>query len=185
MMLVASSGSPEAFMATCLLIALGSAAASAAGGASMATGAFIAGLLLAETEYRRAVEATVEPFKGLLLGLFFVSVGASLDWPLALAQPLTILALVVAMLIGKGAVAFAAARFYGLRSAPAGDLAAHIAPVGEFAFVALGAAVAAGVVGASSAATLNVAVALTMAILPFLSMATRRIQAGFRRASRP
>ena len=89
MMLVASSGSPEAFMAACLLIALGSAAASAAGGASMATGAFIAGLLLAETEYRRAVEATVEPFKGLLLGLFFVSVGASLDWPLALAHPLT------------------------------------------------------------------------------------------------
>ncbi len=76
---VAMTRSPEFFMAACLLVVLGAALTAAASGLSMALGAFVAGLLLAETEYRREIEVTIEPFKGLLLGLFFVSVGAGLD----------------------------------------------------------------------------------------------------------
>ena len=73
-------------MAACLLVVLGSALIAAASGLSMALGAFLAGLLLAETEFRREIEVTIEPFKGLLLGLFFVSVGAELDLSLAFVQ---------------------------------------------------------------------------------------------------
>ena len=77
--MVAAVQLTELFMAACLLVVIGEAALSAAAGFSMGLGAFIAGLLLAETEFRREVEVTIEPFKGLLLGLFFVSVGAGLD----------------------------------------------------------------------------------------------------------
>ena len=83
---VATTRSPEFFMAACLLVVLGAALTAAASGLSMALGAFVAGLLLAETEYRREIEVTIEPFKGLLLGLFFVSVGAQLDLS-ALSEP--------------------------------------------------------------------------------------------------
>ena len=174
MQFVAASRSPELFMAACLLIALGSALASGAAGLSMAMGAFVAGLLLAETEYRRAIEATIEPFKGLLLGLFFVSVGAGLDLTLALEHAPLIALIVVALIAGKGLVAYAAARAFRLGDASARVLAAHIAPGGEFAFVAFNAAVAVGVLGAQSAAILNVAVALTMALLPLLSLLAHR-----------
>jgi monovalent cation:H+ antiporter-2, CPA2 family len=174
MQFVAAGRSPELFMAACLLVALGSALASAAAGLSMAMGALVAGLLLAETEYRRAIEATIEPFKGLLLGLFFVSVGAELDLRLALANAPLIALIVIALIAGKGLVAYLAARAFRLGDSPARVLAAHIAPGGEFAFVAFNAAVAAGVLGPSIAATLNVAVALTMALLPLLSLAARR-----------
>ncbi len=84
---VAMTKSAEFFMAACLLVVLGAALIAAASGLSMALGAFIAGLLLAETEYRREIEVTIEPFKGLLLGLFFVSVGAGLDLSLAASRP--------------------------------------------------------------------------------------------------
>ena len=178
MLLVASSRSPELFMAACLLVALGSALLSAATGLSMAMGAFVAGLLLAETEYRRAIEATIEPFKGLLLGLFFVSIGAGLDWQAAARQAPLIGALVVGLIGAKAIIAFAAARGFGLATPDARDLALHIAPGGEFAFVALNAAVAGGVVGAEVAAPLNVAVALSMALLPLFSLAARRAKPG-------
>ena len=91
--LVASAKSTELFMAACLLVVIGAAVTTASAGLSMALGAFIAGLLLAETEYRRAVELAIDPFKGLLLGLFFVSVGASLDPLQVIAHPVTTLGL--------------------------------------------------------------------------------------------
>jgi CPA2 family monovalent cation:H+ antiporter-2 len=84
---VAMTKSTEFFMAACLLVVLGTGLIAAISGLSMALGAFIAGLLLAETEYRREIEVTIEPFKGLLLGLFFVAVGAELDLSLAFASP--------------------------------------------------------------------------------------------------
>ena len=84
---VALTRSPEFFMAACLLVVLGAALIAAASGLSMALGAFVAGLLLAETEFRREIEVTIEPFKGLLLGLFFVSVGAELDLSLLHRAP--------------------------------------------------------------------------------------------------
>src|SRR4030095_12245804 len=77
---VARTRSPELFMAACLLVVIATGAATAAAGLPMAMGALIAGLLLAETEYRRQIEVTIEPFKGLLLGVFLISVGMSLDF---------------------------------------------------------------------------------------------------------
>ena len=94
---VALTGSPEFFMAACLLVVLGAALIAAASGLSMALGAFLAGLLLAETEYRREIEVTIEPFKGLLLGLFFVSVGAELDLSLALERPVAVFGALAAL----------------------------------------------------------------------------------------
>lgn len=90
--LVSATKSPELFMAACLLVVMVTSLAAAVSGLSMALGAFIAGVLLSETEYRRAVDTTIQPFKGLLLGVFFVSVGMGLDLFRVLAMPLTLLA---------------------------------------------------------------------------------------------
>ena len=84
---VAAAGSTEFFMAACLLVVIGTGVITAISGMSMGLGAFIAGLLLAETEYRREIEVTIEPFKGLLLGLFFVAIGAGLDFSQVAAAP--------------------------------------------------------------------------------------------------
>ena len=100
--LVAATRSPELFMAACLLVVLVTGLIAALSGLSMALGAFIAGLLLAETEYRRAVEATIQPFKGLLLGVFFVTVGMGLDASRLIEAPLPILAAALALLISEG-----------------------------------------------------------------------------------
>ena len=99
--LVASADSTELFVAAALLVAVGSGLVTAAAGLSMALGAFVAGLLLAETEYHRAIEATIDPFKGLLLGVFFFSVGMSLDLALLLANPLPIVAGIVGLIAIK------------------------------------------------------------------------------------
>jgi monovalent cation:H+ antiporter-2, CPA2 family len=98
---VAETKSPEFFMAACLLVVLGNGLAAAASRLSMALGAFVAGLLLAETEYRREIEVTIEPFKGLLLGLYFVSVGAEINPALFLAPPGLILGLAAALIAVK------------------------------------------------------------------------------------
>ena len=100
---VAETQSPEFFMAACLLVVLGDGLLAAASRLSMALGAFVAGLLLAETEYRREIEVTIEPFKGLLLGLYFVSVGAEINPALILASPGLILGLAAALIVGQGA----------------------------------------------------------------------------------
>jgi len=175
MHLVASSQSPELFMAACLLVALGAAISTAAAGLSMSLGAFVAGLLLAETEYRRAIEVMIEPFKGLLLGLFFVSVGAGLDLGLVRTAPLAILGAALGLIALKGAATFSLARAFGLANPVARDVAVHIAPGGEFAFVALAAGVGNSVIESESAGRLNVAVAITMAILPVISALTARL----------
>ena len=107
---VATTRSPEFFMAACLLVVLGAALTAAASGLSMALGAFVAGLLLAETEYRREIEVTIEPFKGLLLGLFFVSVGAELDLSVLTAHPADVLGLTAAFVVVKALLLFVLAR---------------------------------------------------------------------------
>ena len=94
---VARARSEELFVAACLLVVIGSGLVAALTGLSMALGAFIAGLLLAESEFRHEVEVTIEPFKGLLLGLFFVSIGTGLDLPVLLARPLAVLGAAVGL----------------------------------------------------------------------------------------
>ena len=174
---VATTRSPEFFMAACLLVVLGAAMTAAASGLSMALGAFVAGLLLAETEFRREIEVTIEPFKGLLLGLFFVSVGAELDLTVLTAQAGNILALTAAFVALKTIVLFALARLFGASNAVAAEAALLLGPGGEFAFVMIGAAVAGGIVTGADSQSLLVAVTLSMVAIPLLGSLGARFAA--------
>jgi CPA2 family monovalent cation:H+ antiporter-2 len=165
---VAMTRSPEFFMAACLLVVLGAALTAAASGLSMALGAFVAGLLLAETEYRREIEVTIEPFKGLLLGLFFVSVGAGLDLSVLSAHPAEVLAVTAGFVVVKAAALFALARLFGVPGGVAAEVALLLGPGGEFAFVMIAAAVAGRVVAGADGQILLVAVALSMLAIPLL-----------------
>ena len=173
--LVASTDSSELFMAATLLIAVGAGVVAALAGLSMALGAFIAGLLLAETEYRRAIEAIIEPFKGLLLGVFFFSVGMHIELAQIWEQPLVMAAGVVALLIAKTALIAPLCRLWGLPWAASVEIGLLLAPGGEFAFIGLGMASLLNLVGAEVAATVLAVVSLTMALLPLLASAGRRL----------
>ena len=172
---VARARSQELFVAACLLVAIGAGLISALIGLSMALGAFIAGLLLAETEYRHEVEVTIEPFKGLLLGLFFVSVGIGLDLSRLLSHPWLILGLVAALLAAKAAAAFAASLLMGLRVSAAAETALTLAGAGEFAFVILTGAAASGVVAPALGSDVVVAATLSMFAIPALNALGHRL----------
>ncbi len=176
---VAMTRSPEFFMAACLLVVLGAALTAAASGMSMALGAFVAGLLLAETEYRREIEVTIEPFKGLLLGLFFVSVGAELNLSVLAAHPSEVLGLTAAFVVVKALALFVLARLFGAPNGVAAEVALLLGPGGEFAFVMIGAAVAGRVVPDAVGQILLVSVALSMLLIPLLG------RIGARLASQP
>lgn len=166
---VAKAKSDELFMAACLLVVIGAGLVSALTGLSMALGAFIAGLLLAETEYRHEVEVTIEPFKGLLLGLFFLSVGIGLNLSLFAERPTTILVMAAGMIFLNGAVVFLLGRVFGLTSRSAIESALLLAGGGEFAFVILSAGMAQGVVAQGVGQTVLVASTLSMMCIPALA----------------
>ncbi|MFY9628375.1 MAG: cation:proton antiporter [Methylocystis sp.] len=166
--LVAAAQSTELFMAACLLVVVGSGVASAAAGFSMGLGAFVAGLLLAETEFRREIEVTIEPFKGLLLGLFFVSIGAGLDIGLVFGNPGPILLHAFGLVTVKAAVIFLLARLFQLAPPVACEAALLLAPGGEFAFVLLTSAIGAGVLPGDHGADAMLVVTLTMFAIPAL-----------------
>ena len=166
---VARTGSPELFMAACLLVVLATGLAAAAAGLSMALGSLIAGLLLAETEYRRQIEVTVEPFKGLLLGVFLVSIGLSLDVGRLLASPWSVLAAAVGLVAGKAAVIAGLGRVFGVRAGVGGQAGLLLAAGGEFSFVILGLGSGLGLLGAELAGFAFIVAAVTMAAIPLLS----------------
>ncbi|MFP5448540.1 MAG: cation:proton antiporter [Alphaproteobacteria bacterium] len=172
---VARAKSEELFMAACLLVVIGAGLVSAVTGLSMALGAFIAGLLLAETEFRHEVEVTIEPFKGLLLGLFFLSVGIGLNLSLVAARPLEVLALAAGLLLVKGAVIFALARFTGMTRLGAIEIALPLAAGGEFAFVILDQAMGLGVVPREVGEFVIVSATLTMAMVPVLAWLGQKV----------
>ncbi|SDR62354.1 Kef-type potassium/proton antiporter, CPA2 family [Rhizobiales bacterium GAS191] len=167
--MVAGAGSTEFFMAACLLVVMGTAMITAASGLSMAIGAFIAGLLLAETEYRREIEVLIEPFQGLLLGLFFVSVGAGLDLSRLLSHPVEIVGIAVGLIVLKGLVVMAGAATFKVPHPVGREMALLLGPGGEFAFVMLNAAILAGAVPRESAEDAMVAVTLSMLAIPVLA----------------
>jgi CPA2 family monovalent cation:H+ antiporter-2 len=172
---VAKSKSSELFMAACLLVVIGAGLVAALLGLSMALGAFIAGLLLAETEYRREVEVTIEPFKGLLLGLFFVSVGIGLDLSLLAREPLVILSMSAGLILLTGTVVFVLARLFGLKTRPALESALLLAAGGEFAFVILASAMEFGIVEGGIGRLILVASTLSMFCIPLLAFLGARV----------
>ena len=173
--LVARTQAQELFVAASLLVILGTGVAAALAGMSMALGAFLAGLLLAETEYRRALEATIEPFKGLLLGIFFFSVGLSIDMGRLIGDPVLVLGSTLGLLVAKAAIVFALARAFRVGRGAAVESAVLLAPGGEFAFVVLGLAMHGGVVAADLGAVALAVASLSMFALPWLAGAGRRL----------
>lgn len=171
----AGTRSNDLFIAATLFVIVAAGVAARQAGLSMALGAFVAGLLLAETEYGKAIEATIEPFKSLLLGIFFFSVGMTIDFRELVHNP-GALALGVLAIIGvKAVLTIALARGFKLAWPTAIELGLLLGPGGEFAFVTVGAAGAAGLVDGAGARLALVATSLTMVLLPFLSMAARRV----------
>lgn len=179
--LVATAHSTELFMAACLLVIIGSGVASAATGFSMGLGAFIAGLLLAETEFRRQIEVTAEPFKGLLLGLFFVSIGAGLDIGLIMRDPASLVLLAVGLLAVKAALAFVLSLVFRLTVPVAGEASFLLASGGEFAFILVTSAVGAGVLPADRGADAMIVVTLTMFAAPSLARLGEAVNPGRQR----
>src|SRR5437879_3399158 len=178
---VARAKSEEMFVAACLLVVIGAGLVSAFAGLSMPLGAFIAGLLLAETEFRHEVEVTIEPFKGLLLGLFFLSIGIGLNLPLLLARPLEVLGAAAGLTCVNGAAVFVLAKLFRLRTRAAAEAALLLAGAGEFAFVILGQAMDERLVDRTTGQALLVAATLSMISIPFLAALGARI--GGRRIS--
>ncbi|MDQ2705885.1 MAG: cation:proton antiporter, partial [Pseudomonadota bacterium] len=172
--LAASTDNPEFFMAATLLIAVGSGVIAAYAGLSMALGAFIAGLLLAETEYRRAVEAMIDPFRGLLLGVFFFSVGMHIDLSFIWREPAIVVGGFVAMMVLKTILLAPLCRLFGVPWAASVETSLLLAPGGEFAFIGIGLAAQFGLVAPGVAAGVLAVVSLTMGTLPFVSLLARR-----------
>jgi glutathione-regulated potassium-efflux system ancillary protein KefC len=183
---IAGSKTPEIFTAASLLLVVAAAALMHAVGLSMALGAFLAGVLLAESEYRRELETDLEPFKGLLLGLFFIAVGMSIDFAVVLAQPLLIAAIVLGLLLLKIIVLVFIARFMPIPLAERPVFVILLAQGGEFGFVVLQAAQQASVLDAPTASLLVASIAVSMLLTPLaLVLADRYVQPRLARAGGP
>ncbi|ATZ96119.1 MULTISPECIES: glutathione-regulated potassium-efflux system protein KefB [Dickeya] len=174
---IAASGVREVFTAAALLLVLGSALFMDALGLSMALGTFIAGVLLAESEYRHELEISIEPFKGLLLGLFFISVGMSLNLGVLYANILMVLAGVAILVVVKGFILYLLARLYGLRSSERLQFAGVLSQGGEFAFVLFSSAATHKVLKGAQLPLLLVTVTLSMMVTPILMQLIDRILA--------
>ncbi|MEO5732877.1 MAG: glutathione-regulated potassium-efflux system protein KefC [Rubrivivax sp.] len=171
---IASSRTPEIFTAASLLLVVATAALMHSVGLSMALGAFLAGVLLAESEYRRELETDLEPFKGLLLGLFFIAVGMTIDFAAVLAHPWIVAGVVAGFLLLKMFVLWAMAQWMPV---PAGERPVFVillAQGGEFGFVVFQAAAGAGAISPAASSLLIAAVALSMVLTPLLLLAGDR-----------
>lgn len=182
--MVARSGSADLFMAATLLIAVGTGAAASLAGVSMTLGAFIAGLMLAETEYRRAIEAVIEPFKGLLLGTFFLVVGLKLDLDTLFAAPAYTLGVSAAVVLLKGAIVYGLARAFRVNHGAALETAMLMGPCGEFGFVIAAAALGTGLVTDTESRNIVLVVTLTMIALPFLARLGAKLTYGMRQRAK-
>ena len=174
---IAATGMREIFTAFSLLLVISIALLMQWIGMSMALGAFISGVLLADSEYRHALETDLEPFKGLLLGLFFTAVGMSVDFGVLLAQPGLILGLVAALLVLKTGVLYLLSKTFAVPRSQQALFAFILSQGGEFAFVVFGAAETAKVFSANVAAILVVVVTLSMVATPLLLLFHDRVLA--------
>lgn len=170
---IANTGMREIFIAFALLLIIGVAVLMQSVGLSMALGAFLAGVLLADSEYRQELELDIEPFKGLLLGLFFIAVGMSVDIGLILQKPLLVFGLACVFVLLKIGLLFQLARLFKLSNADAIIFALTLSQVGEFAFVLFATASQQFVISAPQASLLNAVVAISMLTTPLLMLLHR------------
>ncbi|SDR11143.1 Kef-type potassium/proton antiporter, CPA2 family [Pseudoxanthomonas sp. CF385] len=171
---LAAAKAREVMTAAALLVVLGAALLMQLGGLSMAMGAFLAGVLLSESTFRHQIEADIEPFRGILLGLFFLGVGMALDLGVVASNWPLIVSAVLAMMVVKAACIYAVARVTRSPHAEALDRAVLMAQGGEFAFVLFAAAAAAGIIDATVNANLTAIVVLSMALTPLFVLLLRR-----------
>ena len=167
--IIASTGAKEAMIAAALFVVLAAGALMEFAGLSMALGAFLSGVMLAESSYRHELEADIEPFRGILLGLFFMAVGLSLDIQVLFDNALLILIAVPIILIVKASVIYVLCRGFGSHPNEATRIAGILPQSGEFGFVLFTAAVAANVMSQASASILIAIVTITMALTPIVT----------------
>ncbi len=173
--MVAKTRSADLFMAATLLVAVGAGMLATAAGLSMAMGAFMAGLLIAETEFRREVEAIIEPFKGLMLGAFFMLVGMAIDLAEVAAHPLVVLGLAATLIAAKFVVVLAAGWIMRIAPASLVETALLLGPGGEFAFVILGSAASFGLISRSSNETALIVVSISMLAIPLFARLGKKV----------
>ena len=174
--IAAASRIPEIFTATALLVVIGAALLMELAGMSMVLGAFIAGMLLADSEYRHELEGDIAPFKGLLLGLFFIAVGMSVNLGRLLDDPTRILTIVAALMLAKAAVLVLLARAFGVCDTKSSlQLAAAMSQGGEFAFVLFALATHEGIIAIDLSETLILAVTVSLLLTPFLYILAERL----------
>ncbi len=182
---IARSETPEIFTAAALLLVVATAALMASVGLSMALGAFLAGVLLAESEYRTELETDLEPFKGLLLGLFFIAVGMSIDFAVVFRHPLVVVGVVAAFLLLKALVLWAMARTMPVPLNERPVFVILLAQGGEFGFVVFQSALGANVITAEISSLLVASVALSMLLTPLLLVGADRWWAAHLKAAGP
>jgi CPA2 family monovalent cation:H+ antiporter-2 len=166
--LIAKLDINELFVATTLLVVLGISFATAAAGLSLALGAFIAGLLIAETEFQHQIEADVKPYKGLLMGLFFMSVGMVIDLSFILNHAIAVLASAMALIALKTAIIYLVLRLFSYARRTAVHVALLLSQGGEFGFILFGLAASTGVLSQNTSQFLLLVIALTMGLTPLL-----------------
>lgn len=177
--LVAAAHSTELFIAAVLFVIVGTGVVAHQAGLSMALGSFVAGLLLAETEFSKAIQASIEPFKGLLLGVFFFTVGMRVDMRELVQEPLLLLAFVVGLIVVKAIIVAVLARLFRLQWPVAIEAGLLLGPGGEFAFVVIGIAADLNLVSRHASGLSLAATSVTMAATPVLSYAARRLAPVF------
>lgn len=178
---IAASGIQEIFTAAALLVVIGTSLLLSSVGLSMSLGAFLAGVLLAESEYRHELEADIEPFKGLLLGLFFMSVGMSADLGLLVSHPLALLAGTAALMAIKSVILLGIGRISGCTPESSRGLAIALCQGGEFAFVLFGVAAANGILDRTLTDALVLVVTASMALTPLAFIVNDALAARWRK----
>ncbi len=182
---VGTTDSPELFMAVTLLIIIATAVATHTAGLSAALGAFLAGLILAETEFRHEIEINVEPFKGLLLGLFFMSVAMGIDLSEILARPVWIFLSVIGLFVIKSLITTLLARIFGFSWAQATEIGLLLGQGGEFAFVVVGMALSLSLLPESTGQFMLIVVSVTMFLTPLVARMANSIGAKIEAHTQP
>lgn len=172
--IVASTNSREAFVAIVLLLVIGTAVLTGLAGLSMALGAFLAGLLVAETEFRHQVKIDIEPFKGLMMGLFFLSVGMGVDWRVVLDNPFWILASALGLVALKIVIIFGLCLLWRLPRSRAAEAAIMLGQAGEFGFLVVGLSITVGLLSPEIGQFMLIVVGLTMLATPVMDWLAKR-----------